>query len=103
MKRNTCSCVAIALLLLLALSGCSPVFVSEPLGEEPYPLQPGEWEGEWLHEDGLLVVRVLDEREGTLLVSAVEERDGEVELETLTIVLRQSSGWVFVMRSKMPS
>jgi hypothetical protein len=97
MTTQTCLTSAVAAVILaLALSACSPVLVREPIGEAPYPVQREEWEGEWIHEDGLTIIRVADETEGILFLSGLEEKEEEaLRLETLKVTLRQSGGWVF--------
>ena len=96
MTRKTWLILGIGVVALaMALSACTPVLVREPIGETPYPVRSEEWEGEWIQEDGLMIIRVADEGEGTLLVAGVEEKDDALRLETLKVTLRQSGGWVF--------
>ena len=96
MTKNTWLILGIAVVALaMALSACTPVLVREPIGETPYPVRSEEWEGEWIHEDGLMIIRVADEGQGTLLVAGVEEKEGALRLETLKVTLRQSGEWVF--------
>ena len=105
MTKQIClvSCTA-AVILALALSACSPVLVRDPIGEAPYPVQREEWEGEWIHEDGLAIIRVADEGEGTLLISGVEEKDDALRLETLKVTFRRSGEWIFAsMRDESAS
>ena len=96
MTKKTCLIISTTIVALaMVLSACSAVLVREPIGEAPYPVQREEWEGEWIQEDGLTIIRVTDEGEGTLLIAGVEEDDDALRLETLKVTLRQSGGWVF--------
>jgi hypothetical protein len=103
-KKNCLILTAAVVTLAMTLSACSTVLVREPIGEAPYPVQREEWEGEWIQEDGLTIIHVADEGEGTLLIAGVEEKDGALRLETLEVTLRQSGGWVFAsMRDESAS
>ncbi len=44
--------------LHLALSGCSAVYVDEPIGESPLELDPETWKGTWIAGDGAAVIEV---------------------------------------------
>jgi hypothetical protein len=94
-KKNCLLLASCAVALALTLSACSAVLVREPIGEAPYPVQEKEWEGEWIHEDGLIFIRVADEDEGALLLAGVEEKDEVLGLETSKVTLRRSGEWVF--------
>ena len=83
-------------LLLLLLPACNPVYVDSPIGETPLVLDPEEWEGTWRVEDDVILVDVLDSENGILRLAGVEKsEDGELEIEAITIYLRDGGDWIF--------
>jgi hypothetical protein len=89
----------IAIVFLLAATGCSCVTVTEPIGEEPVQIQPKEWEGLWKlymssfdddEEEVFLVIEVSDSEKGVLKVQGIGR-----ESESVQVYLRESNGWMF--------
>ena len=54
--------------LVLLITGCAVVTVSEPIGEKPVKLEVGDWEGTRIHEEGFLVTKVTNSEKGILKV-----------------------------------
>jgi hypothetical protein len=83
-------CVAFGFLLLLSF-GCDVVYVSEPIGESPHPIDAAEWEGSWIVGEGVAWLRVIDETQGTIELMTIEvEKESEPELQRMKIFLRES-------------
>jgi hypothetical protein len=82
-------------LLILALSGCTAVYVAEPIGEKPCKIEAQEWEGTWLHKDGTLTMKVMDGEKGLLKIAWVEPKEETLALESLEVQLWESGSWVF--------
>ena len=82
----------LAALLVLAFTGCSPVYVPTPLGEEPACLKAEEWDGTWQSTEGSVVMKVTDSEKGLLRIT---EDTGNLEFESLDVLLRTSGDWMF--------
>jgi hypothetical protein len=51
-------------------SSCSPLHSTAPIGTEPIPLAPDEWDGDWITPDGKLCsVKVTDPENGQMLIT----------------------------------
>jgi hypothetical protein len=82
-------------LLLLVLPACNAVYMDEPIGETPLVLDPEEWEGDWLIDDDVIRVDVLDAENGILRAAGIEEREDEkLEIEAVTIHFRDGGDWI---------
>jgi hypothetical protein len=84
----------IATFLLLAVSSCATS--TEPLGETPLRLQPGDWEGTWTALDGddrrEVTVTVVDADNGVIEVTGLFEDDGDRQRQ---VYLREAGEWTF--------
>lgn len=84
--------------LALFAGGCTAVRVAQPVGEKPLVLDRADWEGTWITEsdEGAVEFKVADAAKGELLLlSIVKDKDGKPTLSTMTILLRESGGWLF--------
>jgi hypothetical protein len=82
-------------LLSVALTGCSGVFVAQPIGAKPATLAPGDWEGTWFDGSDACKARVIDSAGGRLQLLNVKIKDNKAELETTELLVRESEGWLF--------
>jgi hypothetical protein len=78
----------------MAAVGCNSVYTPRPMGAAPFPLVKSEWEGNWLYDDGFLVIRVLDESEGILQIASIED-EGGLKLETQDVYMRETGSSLF--------
>ncbi len=84
---------------VLACSGCSAVFVPEPMGSEPADIsaEAGDWQGTWLSSDASAVtVQVADGSNGLLRVAWDEARQDGITHETADLVLRRFCDGLYV-------
>jgi hypothetical protein len=87
--------LVLGLLALLGGWGCSVVTSGRPIGDAPFPVDPGEWEGTWTAADGgPVVVRVEDGRKGQLRLSWMEGAR-EMALKTADVMLLKTGAWHF--------
>ena len=59
----------LALMLTLPLSGCNVVLVvlsKKPLGDKPLKVDPKNWQGNWVTNEGFVSIRVTDGATGSL-------------------------------------
>lgn len=77
-----------------ALSGCTGVYVSHPLGTQPHSLVPSEWEGTWALGDSTCKARVVDAKQGKLELIEAKFTDGKPTLEVTQIVITESGDWL---------
>jgi len=82
-------------LFLILLSGCHAVYSTNPVGEAPVAVSPGDWEGTWVYKDGAVTVAVLDKEKGVLEVGWVEKKQNRLQYEHYKVLLRQSGEWLF--------
>lgn len=80
----------------VAISGCSAVLSTHPVGERPQAVDPADWDGTWLAEDGALTFKVVDPAAGKLVVGWIEDSEGELGLESLEALLLSSNDRLFV-------
>jgi hypothetical protein len=79
----------------LALTACSGVFSTQPVGREPVTLVAEEWEGTWTDSEGFLEIRIVDADSGRLEAAWIERREGDFELERVEVLLRREGEAVF--------
>jgi len=77
------------------LSACTTVSSLEPVGDQPRPALPADWEGTWVRQDHALVIRVADPQQGLLEVAWVEAKGGALRLEAYRVALRGAGDWTF--------
>jgi hypothetical protein len=82
-------------LLILALTGCSAVYTIQPIGEKPSKIEARDWEGTWIHKEGSVTVRVMDEEDGLLRIAWIERKGEGLAFETHDVQLRETGSWVF--------
>jgi hypothetical protein len=81
--------------LVIALAACGSVMVEQPAGDKPLVLDPEDWEGAWVLDEDLYMVRVVNSEMGEIEIAAVEKSsDGEFRLETMTLILRDGGDWI---------
>jgi hypothetical protein len=84
-----------ASLVVLALSGCSAVYVTQPMGEKPWRIEAQDWDGTWIHKEGSVTVKVLDGENGVLRIASIEPKEKDLVFETHDVQLRQSGSCIF--------
>lgn len=85
----------LCLLAFLGGWGCSVVTSERPIGDIPFPVETGEWEGTWTAADGSpVVVRVENGNKGQLRLFWMEG-DREMVLKTADVTLRKAGAWHF--------
>lgn len=89
--------IMLAAVLALA-SGCSAVFVPEPMGRQPADLShvTDEWEGTWLGRDGAVTVHVADASNGLVRIAWHETRGGELQSDTADLIVREACSGLYV-------
>lgn len=92
MKNPSSAFLALA---LLAFTGCSGVFVSRPVGDQPHALTPEKWDGIWSNDHDVVKFHVIDATKGQLQIVETKEREGKFIVETNTAFLRDAGGWTF--------
>jgi len=92
-----CARIWFLLALLPLLAGCFPkIFSEQPLGE-PAVLDPRNWNGYWLGDDGKWT-RLLVVDADTLLIGPSNTCDPSSSEATERVHVRQSEGWYFAER-----
>lgn len=76
---------------IFLLSACSMVYSPKPMGEAPVVLKADSWDGNWIHPEGVIAIKVTDSRKGEMEISFVD--DGAVEKHS--ILIKKSGDWVF--------
>jgi hypothetical protein len=84
-----------ALVLVVALCGCTKVASLTPVGERPLEVLPKDWDGTWLNREQPVKIRVVDQKNGVLEVAWAEEKGKRFVLESYQIQLRQAGAWTF--------
>ena len=86
---------------LLTLIGCL-VETQEPVGETPASINPQEWEGAWIEDDGYAdtnrILQIFNPPQGIFLMKRKkwnEKKKQEEYSETHWLYLRQSGDWLF--------
>lgn len=90
----------LALMLTLPLSGCNVVLLvlsKKPLGDKPLKVDPKNWQGNWVTNEGFVSIRVTDGATGSLqLTWTAEDPNSKPQLKTVSAQLRQSGDWTFL-------
>ncbi len=86
---------AIITLMIFTIIGCEAVYISHPLGDKPVKLDAKNWEGTWLHKDGILVTKILDSEKGLLNIAWIENSNDKLNFETEKVCIRESAGHMF--------
>ena len=79
--------------LLLAATGCNPVFIKRPVGPKPARIVTAEWEGNWIGPDGGVAIKVVDADPAILKVVWHEDEAGKRTMKTALVELRESGDW----------
>lgn len=82
-------------LLVLTLAGCSAVYVTQPIGEQPCKIKAKDWEGTWIHKDGSVTVKVMDGENGQLRIAWIEPKDNGLTFEAHDVELREAGSQMF--------
>ncbi|MEJ8568053.1 hypothetical protein [Elongatibacter sediminis] len=78
------------------LSGCSSVFVTEPVGETVEPLQIEQWQGSWTSGEFVLMTTVLEAETGLLEAAWLERGDAGARMERYEGQVRRTGDWLFI-------
>jgi hypothetical protein len=78
-----------------AVSGCSAVYVTKPVGEIPCPVKAGDWDGTWVNKNGTVTLRVQDGEAGRIGMAWVEWGIQGPRLESHEIQLLRSGDVTF--------
>jgi len=79
-----------AIAILAALGGCYGVSSDQPVGAEQHRLDAGEWEGTWLHGEGVVTVAVTRAEAGQLEIGWLEKKHGKLSPEVYEVEIRRS-------------
>ena len=101
----------IAVLLAIVAIGCAHVYKTGPMGKNPVPLSPQEWDGTWIAlmegNDNpslkTITVKVIDEKQGLLRAAAIEADNVGFTLHTATIHIRETDNTLFASRLEHPA
>jgi hypothetical protein len=99
------------LLAIAATAGCAHVYKTGPMGKNPVPLSPQEWDGTWIalmegNENAFLkpiTVKVIDEKQGLLRAAAIEADNVGFTLHAATIHIRETDNTLFASRRENPA
>ena len=92
----------VGITLLLFASGCSVVYVSQPIGEKPHVLDKADWEGYWLvypelgKKPNMLHVKVIDANEGQMQLAGLDEDATSLKIYEATVRESGSNGLLFI-------
>lgn len=89
----------IVLILIPLLTGCSAVYSTDPIGNEPVKLKPADWQGSWLHPEGTITIEILDAEKGLLRAAWIEN----MELKSFDVHLLSSNDWMFGSTKDKPN
>lgn len=79
--------------IVIALSGC--LYSPHIMGEKPAQIDPKDWNGTWVDQDGkALIVEVIDPERAVLRVSGLKGMD--FEYDVAVAYLRVSGNWMFL-------
>lgn len=85
-----------ALLAACTLASCTSVVSKTPVGAEPAPLDPKQWNGQWMNSEKMaLYILVTDPEKGRLEIAYVEESNGRLKLKTHPVEIRKGSEWLW--------
>jgi hypothetical protein len=85
----------LALMLVMAVCGCTKVASVAPVGEHPQKISPADWDGTWINKEQTVKIRVADPQKGVLQVAWVEEKGGRLVLESYQIEMWEAGAWSF--------
>jgi hypothetical protein len=113
-RRSPAACffpLLFPFLLLIAASGCNSVYSIKPMGKNPVPLSPKEWDGTWIaifegNNENIfkpVTVKVIDENQGLLRAAAIAADNVDFGLQTTTIHIRESNDTLFASRLANPA
>lgn len=100
-----------AVLLAIVATGCAHVYSTRPMGKNPVPLSPKEWDGTWIAlMEGNdtpsfkpITLKVIDEKQGLLRAAAIEADNVAFTLHTTTIHIRETDNTLFASRLEHPA
>jgi hypothetical protein len=78
-----------------ALSGCSAVYVTKPVGDVVPRVKAADWDGTWVNKNGAVTLRVQDGEAGKIRMAWVEWGIHGPRLESQEIQLLQSGDVLF--------
>jgi len=79
------------LVLGVTFSGCTAVYCIKPMGETPVSIEPEDWDGSWMHDDGFINIKVNDAEKGTFEAAWIENK----KLESVNVQLQSCGDWFF--------
>ena len=89
-------------ILATLLAGCSYVVSKHPVGLEKYPLNPEQWDGRWLHEEGVIAIKVTDPAKGTIQLAWIEHDQEELRFEVITCQILKGKNWLYINELEFP-
>jgi len=78
------------------ISGCTAVYTSEPVGDEPVKLLAQDWEGTWVQDEDFFVIRLSEPDQGMLVAAWIEEEDDSLKMESLKGHIRATGDTMFI-------
>ena len=87
--------VLVLILVIILLAGCESVMTTQPMGETVVQLSPEQWQGTWLHHEGVITTTVLDKDNGLLQASWIERREGGINTEVVIGTVRATGDMTF--------
>jgi hypothetical protein len=75
----------------LLLGACSAVYSPAPFGQAPIAIDPADWDGQWLHPFGFVVIETADAERGILDVLYTED----TEARFFQVHLLKAGDWTF--------
>ena len=93
MKTLLCSA-----LVILLFCGCSVVHSQQPVGLTPKDIsnEVDDWEGVWSSGEGYSEIFVENGSNGMVRLAGMGRENGEIQLQTYDIQLRDAGKWTFV-------
>jgi hypothetical protein len=76
---------------VIMMAGCSAVYSTKPVGENPVTIKAEEWDGTWINKNGAITLEVMDAEKGIIHVAWVEK----MKLESYQVHLLDSGSWMF--------
>lgn len=99
------ACLLVGVLFAFAAAACNGVYTSGPVGRNPVPLSPQEWEGLWIMEmhgadisgdAAPVVIKILDEKMGVLQAWGMDKGEGKYVVSPMLVFIRSSGDTHFI-------
>jgi hypothetical protein len=86
------------IMLASLLVGCSAVYSTKPVGLAPASITPEDWQGTWVHKDGVIQIDIVDAEKGIIRAAWIED----MKLKSFDIRLNTSEDWTFGSTKENP-